>query len=322
MPYHQRMIDCRLLRVLTAITHYQSVTAAAQHLHLSQSALSHLVSDYEQRLGIVLLNRRVRPIALTAAGERLLTCAKQVLPALDQAAADLQALRHRQGQRLYLATECYSCLEWLLPSMDRLRGEQVDIDLDLRLGSGFERLQDLQAGSVDLVITPDAPKRHRLRFIPLFSFPMVLVCGPRHPLAQRAWIQPRDLTGETLITYPVSTCRLDIYHRFLEPAGLQPKGRITSELTAIIEQKVASGAGVAALPLWCVSAALEAGRIVVRPLGKQGMRSHLFAAARERDDFSSPLVDAFVHCAQHIARTQLREVLVADNAPPLDNDPR
>lgn len=310
MAYTHGMIDCRILRALAAIAQYGSVTAAAEHLHMSQSALSHVISDYEQRLGVRLLNRRVRPLALTTAGERLLRCGEVVLPALDQAHADLQAMRHQQGQRLYLATECYGCLEWLLPSMDRFRSQQPDIDLDLRLGSGFERLQDLQAGNVDVVITPDAPSRHRLRFIPLFSFPMVLVCSPRHALAQRKWIRPRDLAEETLITYPVSTCRLDIYSRFLEPAGVQPQGRITSELTPLIEQKVASGAGIAALPMWCVSAALDAGRVVARPLGKQGMRSQLYAAARERDDHSSPLVEQFVHCAKQIARAQLVEISI------------
>lgn len=278
------MLELRHLRALRAIAEHGSLTAAAESLDQTQSALSHLVAELERRGGSPLLDRSRRPLRLTAAGERIRRCAEAVLPLMTETEADLAALQRDGDARLFLATECYGCLEWLLPAMDAFRAERPEVELDLRLGGGFDRLGDLVEGAVDLVVTPDTPRRRGIHYLPLFAYDMVLVCAPGHPLAARPHIRPRDLAGETLVTYPVSTCRLDLYARFLEPAGIQPAGRVTSELTAVIEQKVASGTGVAALPAWTVSTGVTAGRVVTRPLGAKGLRSRLHAALRRDDD--------------------------------------
>jgi len=183
------------------------------------------------------------------------------------------------------------------------RAERPAVDLDLRLGSGFDRLDDLVAGALDLVVTPDAVRRRRLRFEPLFAYRMLLICAPDHRLAGRKVVRAADLARETLITHPVSTCRLDVYTRLLEPAGVLPARRLTSELTAVIEQKVASGQGVAALPEWTVGKGLHSGRIVAVDLGRGGMRSRLYAAYRA--DASAEHAERFVHLARRVAGRQL-----------------
>ncbi|HRF79549.1 MAG TPA: LysR substrate-binding domain-containing protein, partial [Flavobacteriales bacterium] len=64
--------------------------------------------------------------------------------------------------------------------------------------------------------------------------------------------EPKHLAGETLITYPVSIDRLDVFSRFLTPAGVLPKRHKLIETTDIMLQMVACGRGVAALPRWLV----------------------------------------------------------------------
>ena len=65
-------------------------------------------------------------------------------------------------------------------------------------------------------------------------------------------MRPQQLSDEVLITYPVSTDRLDVYTQFLLPAGATPKKPKTVENTDIMMQLVASGRGVAALPRWLI----------------------------------------------------------------------
>ncbi|NRA37749.1 MAG: LysR family transcriptional regulator [Planctomycetes bacterium] len=308
IPYIAIMIELRHLRALKAIAEHKNLTAAADALMQTQSALSHLLSDFERRSSLTLLDRSTRPIRLTQAGQRLLRCAEDVLPLIEQCESDLKNTLLDNSNRLHIATECYGCLEWLIPAMDACRTQQPHLELDLRLGSSFDRLGDLIDGSIDMVITPDQTQRKNIRYLPLFEFEMVLICSPSHRLAQRRYIKAKDLSDETLLTYPVSTCRLDVYTRFLEPAGIHVGKRITSELTAMIEQKVAFDHGVAVLPAWTVSASVRSGRLLTRPLGQKGMHSQLYAALRNNDQRGHG--ENFAHIARHTAQHNVPDILL------------
>lgn len=119
---------------------------------------------------------------------------------------------------------------------------------------------------------------------------MQLLVPRAHRLAERPFIEPADLAGETLISYPVCRSKLDVFSRFLTPAGIEPAAVRTSELTALIVQLVASGRGVAA-------EFLQSGSLAALPLGPDGLWSTLYTAARE-EDAELPYMQAFIACAR------------------------
>ena len=82
----------------------------------------------------------------------------------------------------------------------------------------FGGLAALLSHEIDILVTPDPIDRQGLEYRPVFDYELVLAVAEAHPLAQKQWIEPEDLAAETLITYPVSRERLDIYTRFLVPA--------------------------------------------------------------------------------------------------------
>lgn len=289
-------LDLHHLRAFRALSRHPSLTAAARELHCSQSALSHLLADLEQRTGLVLVARQRRPLALTAAGRRISTCAEAVLPLLEATSADLERLRRGSIGRLLISLECHSCIAWLAPALDAFRHAHPDIDVDLRLGGQFDPLPALRDGTVDLVITGERSSAPGVLGEPLFAFEIRALVPPRHALAARRHCEPADFSGATLITYPVPECRLDLYTRFLEPAGIVPASRRTAELTAVIVQWVASGAGLAALPRWALSAA-EVAQVATKPLGRDGLWADLHAL-RRREDAGLAHLDAFIRLAR------------------------
>ena len=292
------MIDLRQLRAIAAIAHRRSLAAAARDLHCTPSALSHLIADLERSLQLTVL-RRERPLALTPAGLRLAACAAQVLPAMARAGEDLEQLRHGGAGRLYISLECHSCFEWLVPTLDDFRARHGEVELDLRSGANFDPWPALRDGSVDVVVSCEGRRLPGTHADPLFRYEMVAVVPPRHALAAKRRLAPADFAEQTVITYPVDEARLDLYTRFLRPAGLAPARRRTAELTAMIVQLVASGHGVAALPRWAVAAAAEAGTVVVRPLGT-GIWSQL-TLLRRTSDAGSALLDDFATTARRVS---------------------
>lgn len=277
------MIDLRHLRTLATLREAGSLAEAAERLHLTQSALSHQLKTLETETGLALYVRKSQPPRFTRAGERLLALADLVLPALREATRDLARLRDGRAGRLVMAIECHSCFEWLMPALNRFRQDWPEVELDFSSGFHADAQDLLRRRELDLVVTSNPGNDATLRFVPLFDYEARLVVGLHHPLAARSHVEPADLAGETLVTYPVDEERLDVFAHFLAPAGVRPAAIRHSELTLMMVQLAASGRGVCVLPAWAAQEYEQRGWIRTLPLGTHGVWRTLHAAIRAED---------------------------------------
>lgn len=269
-------LEIRQLKTLLALRDTGSLVAAAEQLCLTQSALSHQLKELEGQLGRPLFQRKSRPVRFSEAGARLLQLAEQVLAAMADAERDLHRLLHGEAGRLFMAIECHSCFNWLMPVLDAYRPRWPQVELDFSGGFTFEPLPALARSEVDLVVTTDPQPLRNLVYEPLFDCEMLLAVAPGHPLAGQAWVSPQALADQCLITYPVAPARLDIFNRFLTPAGVRPQTRQT-ELTLMMVQMVAAGRGVCCLPNWVLA---DYGNQVRGLRLGQGLWSRVYLALR------------------------------------------
>jgi LysR family transcriptional regulator for metE and metH len=304
-------VELRHLRTLVALRDAGSLVEAAERVFLTQSALSHQLKDLETRLGCALFIRKTRPVRFTTAGQRLLRLADDVLPLVHGAEQDLVRLAGGEAGRIFMAIECHSCFEWLLPAIDRYREAWHDVELDIASGFHFAPLPALTRGDLDLVITADPIEDPGLAYLPLFSYEAQLAVARDHPLAARDWVEPGDLATETLISYPVDRERLDIFKKFLDPAGVEPARIRNAELTTMMVQLVASGRGVVCLPNWALHEYLERDYVVARSLGEEGVWPTLYAAVR-RDQQAAPFIRGFVEVARQTCFDNLVGIVTAD----------
>ncbi len=304
-------LDIRHLRALLAIRDHGNLSLAAESLHVTQSALSHQLRGLEEHFDTPLFFRRSRPLRWTPAGERLLRLAQQIVPEVERAETELRHTGDGRQGRLHMAVECHSCFEWLMPTLDRYRPDWPGVELDLSMGFSFHPLPALYRGDVDLVITSDPEDElGGLAYVPLFRYEMMLAVGRQSQLASQDWVTPGDLAEQVLITYPVCPDRLDVYTRFLEPAGVEPAERRTAELTVMLVQLVANGRGVAALPNWALREYQDQASLHALPLGESGLWSTLYAAVRE-EDRNKPFVDAFIRLARERTAETLPGIIPA-----------
>ena len=159
-------IELRHLRTLVALRDTGSLVEAAERVFLTQSALSHQLKELETRLGCALFIRKTRPVRFTSAGNRLLRLADEILPKVHSAQIDLQRLAGGDAGRIFMAIECHSCFEWLLPAIDVYRDEWPDVELDISSGFHFAPLPALARGDLDLVITADPEDELGVHYFP------------------------------------------------------------------------------------------------------------------------------------------------------------
>lgn len=279
------MLERIHLEILCAVAEQGTLTAAASKLHLTQSALSHSIRKLEDQLGTALWHREGRLLRPTQAGAYLLATAKRLLPQLQHTEERLAQFARGEKGTLRIGMECHPCYQWLLKVVSPYLVAWPDVDVDVKQKFQFGGMGALYGHEIDLLVTPDPLYREGLCFEPVFDYEQVLVVGATHPLRMVEHARAEDLRDETLITYPVPVERLDIYNRFLTPAGVHPKRHKPIETTDIMLQMVVSGRGVAALPRWLVDE--YAGKLAIHPvrLGSRGIDKQIFVGYRdgERD---------------------------------------
>ena len=276
---NQSILEVRHLRTLVALRDSGSLVRAAQLLNLTQSALSHQIKLLEDRYGQPLFERKSVPPQFTAVGERLLALADAVLPQVEGAERDIARLVLGQGGQMRIAVECHTCFDWLMPAMDAFRTRWPEVELDIVSGFHADPVGLLHQGRADVAIVSEVEADEAgVDYHALFGFEIRALLANTHPLVAKPHLVAQDFADQTIITYPVPDEMLDLIRQVLEPAGVRPPRR-TTELTVAMLQLVASGRGVAALPLWAVQSYLDRGYVTARPIGEKGLRGELYAAS-------------------------------------------
>lgn len=272
------------LKIIQEVAREGSLTAAALRLNLTQPALSHAIRRIENQLGVKVWRREGRSLVLTQAGEWLLSLANRLLPQFELAENRLEQFGNGERGTLRIGMECHPCYQWLLKIVSPYLDRWPKVDVDVRQKFQFGGMGALFSNEIDILVTPDPLYKPGLKFTPVFNYELVLVVGGQHPLRNAKFIVPEQLSGETLITYPVPSERLDIYTQFLHPAGIAPRQQKQIETTDIMLVMVAHGRGVAALPRWLVDE--YATRFDLHPvkLGKKGIAKQIFLGQRETDE--------------------------------------
>lgn len=298
------MIDRQHLAILREVSRRGSVTAAAERLNVTQSALSHTVAKFEERQGIKVWTKTGRGLRLTQAGEYLLSVAERILPQMEHAERVLTDFALGRRGALRVGMECHPCQRWLSRIATPYLTRWPDVDFDVRTAFRFDGVEALLGFEVDLLITPDPVETPDLLFTPVFDYELVLMVHETHPLAGQTFARPQDLIDQELITVPVTLERLDIYTQFLVPAHCRPRRHRTAETIDLMLQLVCAGRGVTVLPDWLLQEDAAGLPIRALSLGKAGIRKSINLGVRRGEETTS-YIEGFLELAREMGRSPL-----------------
>ena len=291
------MIERSHLSILREIERNGTLTAAADRLHLTQSALTHAIKKLEQRTTVKLWNKEGRTLRLTQAGSYLLSVANRLVPQLEYADQVIERFARGEKGVIRIGMECHPCYQWLLKVVAPYIERYPEVDIDVKQQFQFGGMEALINYDIDVLVTPDPIHQSGVTFKPVLDYQQVLVVSKQHALAKKTQVEPIDLIEEVLYSYPVDIDRLDIYSRFLNPANCRPKKHKSIEATDIMLQLVAAGRGVAALPHWLVNEYADKMAIQAVRLGKTGVSKSIYLGLRD-DDQGIEYIKAFVNQAE------------------------
>ncbi|MEI4485220.1 LysR family transcriptional regulator [Frigidibacter sp. MR17.14] len=277
------MLDRNHLQIIRDVHRTGSVTAAAERIGLSQSAVSHAISKLEDFHQLKVWRKKGRSLEFTQAGAYLLSLAERMVPELEHAEQVLADMARGRRGAMRLGMECHPCEKWLMRATGPYLIDWPDVDLEIRTEFRFDGVAALLGHEIDVLITPDPVHLPDLQFEPVFDYEIRLAVHAEDPLAEKVHLAPSDLLDRDIITVPVETERLDIYTRFLVPAGCRPRRRVEIENVELMLQLVAAGRGLTVLPDWIIR---EAGAdLPIRSLriGAEGLRKAINVGMRKAD---------------------------------------
>ncbi|WP_232468181.1 LysR family transcriptional regulator [Bordetella genomosp. 13] len=269
-------LDLRHLRQFVAIAELGSYRRAAESLHIAQPALSVSIQKLEHAVGVQLLERGARGVALTAAGEALMGDARRALFHADQArrAARRVALGELGRLRLgFVGSATYMLLPRCLPAF---RERYPDVQLELREDSTTGLVASLRANELDagLVRGPLADDPALASWV-VERDDLILALPAGHPLASGDTIPLQQVRSESFVMYaPAKVPGLHgVATALCAKAGFSP--RVSQEAIQVqtLVSLVASGLGLALVP--GVTRAYSTPHVVFRPIADADARGAL-----------------------------------------------
>ncbi|MFN3945164.1 MAG: hydrogen peroxide-inducible genes activator [Allosphingosinicella sp.] len=242
------MPSVRQLEYLVALADLRHFGRAAQACNTSQPTLSQQLRALEERLGVVLVERRTSGADLTPIGREVADRARRVLVEVR----DIRQLARRAGDRLVgtLRLGVTPTLgPYLLPEIvASLHRAQPDLRLYIREGIPDEQALELARGDIDLLLGPLPIEGAGLEVEPLFRERLFIVAAADHPLAGRSGLAMADLAGAAILSLDQR------HHLHRQVAALCAAHGLSLlrdyEGTSLdsVRQMVGSGLGLAVLP--------------------------------------------------------------------------
>lgn len=253
--------------MLLALAETGSVTQAAVKLGITQSAVTHRISEAQRRLGVTLVKRVGRRVFLTPAAERLHGLALRSLADIDKVEREVAAEHGEARHLVRFGQAIYSRYRWLPGFLKRFERALRDIELDLVARATFQPLQTLHDGAVDVLsMSGQAGTSAAFEWIHLMRDPLVVILPPGHRLEQNRRIRMAALNEERLILHS-STREPGFEWQALDlPKTLSPRHIKEVQVPEAIIDLVEAGLGVSILPRWIVEPELASGTLVARPL--------------------------------------------------------
>lgn len=275
------------LKLFKDIAQTKSFSRGAALNEVSQSAASQHVQELERNLGIILLDRSTRPLAVTMAGQMYADFCRDVLRRKDEFEVTLEQLKQQVEGTVRVAS-IYSVG---LSEMAQLEEEFSRRQPKARLVVEYLRPEKVYsavlADEADLGLVSYPEPSREITVIPWRQEQMVVAAGPEHPLARKGRIRAEDLEGVDFVGFDEDLPIRREVDRFLREHEIAVTQALHFDNLQMIKEAVAHDAGVSILPARILRDEVAQGRLVAIPMLESELYRPLGIIHRKKKHFHS-----------------------------------
>jgi DNA-binding transcriptional LysR family regulator len=246
-------VELRQLEQFLAVVEAGSFTGAAARLYMAQSSLSASINGLERDLGTELFVRGRRGAELTDAGHALLAPARAAISDAERARDAVAEVKGLVRGTVWVATVPVPRRVDAVETIRSFQDRYPDLRVHLLHDGASDLVELVAAGQVDMAITPlTHPTRAVLRFEPLLSTPLVVVCPARHRLSGAHDLDVGELVGEPIIDFPRGWWVRELFDHLLEDRNQRREVRLEVNEWWGVLAMVRRGVGISYGPRACL----------------------------------------------------------------------
>ncbi len=265
------------LRVFLKVAELEHITRASEELGLSQPAVTKTIQSLEHEIGLALVERQGRRIALTHAGRVLQGYARRIFALEREMEESLASLRDVERGEVTLAANTTAGVYLLPPIVARFRTRYPQVDLHISILNSQEIVDETLNWNLDFgLVEVDASTLSPGLKVRAFAYDeLILVVAPGHPWSKLVSVQPQALSeGTLLLREPGSGVREAVEQELLRHAiPVHPLFTLTDN--EAIKQMVISGVGTSIVSSLSVQRELANGELVQVPIAGVELRPQL-----------------------------------------------
>ncbi|MBH2798466.1 LysR family transcriptional regulator [Serratia marcescens] len=269
------------LRVFVAIARHGSFSRAGEAIGLTQSAVSHSVKELEAEVGVRLLDRTTREVALTDAGLRLANRVERLLDELQAALLDARSFGVQRSGTVRVATSQTISAHLMPQCIAAGEREYPEIRIMLRDQAQQQVLHSVRNAEVDFGIVVDPVQAVDLECEAVLHEPFLLLCRDDHPFAAQPAVRWSALNGCRLVLQDYASGSRPLIDSALRQQGVE--AQVVQEIghPATLFPMVAEGIGISIFPALALPLP-EGGRLRVRRLVPEINRALMLVRRKNR----------------------------------------
>ena len=246
----------RQLRAFCHAVRFGSFSKAAEHLGVSQPAVSLHVRELEYELEALLFERGGWGARLTAAGKQLHELASPLVEAMDGLFEDFaERIEADVTGHLDIAASVAGAANVLPPYVKRFRDRYPGVRVRVRNGTLGDGMALLRAGDVELVLGAREPlEGNALEYHEMLSYDIVLITSREHPLAGRNTVTPQEAAMWPAIVPPAGSYSRQFGETAAREFGVDVQAVIEVGGWGVIKRYVEWGLGICVVPSVCIYA--------------------------------------------------------------------
>jgi DNA-binding transcriptional LysR family regulator len=241
----RRRITFRQLETFATVARLQSFTKAAEALHLTQPAVSIQIRQLVETIGLPLFEQTGREIALTAAGDELLSTTRNLDDAWNRFESSIDALKGMKRGKLRVAL--VTTAKYFLPRMlGAFCQRYPDIDIELEIANREKIVERLRSNQDDLYVMSYPPGDLDIVSHTFLDNEYVVLAPAAHWAAGQP-VTLQALAGEPFLLRETGSGSRHVVDQYMQQCGVPLKVRLSLASNEAIRALVASGMGLTIL---------------------------------------------------------------------------
>lgn len=264
------------LRYFGAVVQHGSIRAAAEALHVAQSAVSRQLQSLEQELGVSLIERRARGILPTPAGELLYRYWRDASFHVERLRSELDALQGLRRGNVRIAT-VESLLSGLIPdAIDKFRAQHPGVTFNVVMSGSDGVAHAVRSGEADIGFGLNLGSSPEFNVVYRVREPIVAVMSPKHALANARTLSLSRLAGWPIVLSLRRNAVRELVEAAATAAGTTIEPALVTNSVELQHSFARTGQGIAFLPRLPFARSIKSGLLAAVQISDPVLNSATF----------------------------------------------